>query len=139
MNLMFFIGMASTVAFTACPSENLNFSPESIIQFGEALTNIGGFFNTDTGIFTCPVNGLYLFSMSIHTNYDVNINAVIYKDGIELVKIASSIAGAIHGVNSIVTECNMFQPVWVECVDIEGSIPGDRKSSFTGVLLVEYS
>ena len=131
--------MATTVAFTACPSEDMSYSPGSIIQFGLALTNLGDFYNVDTSIFTCPVNGLYMFSISIFTNDNDYIDANIYKDGSELVQIYSASAGAIHGVNSVLTECNVFQPVWVECAEIGGTVPGNTRSSFSRVLLVENS
>ena len=125
--------------FTACPNVDISYNPGTIIQFGEALTNTGGFFNPDTGIFTCPVDGLYYFFITIYTDNDVDIMAAIYLDGNRMVDMYSSQDGGNHGVTSLVTECNMFQGVWVECVDNSGTIRGNRFTSFSGFLLAEYA
>ena len=133
-----FIGKATLADFTACPSVALNYSPDTIIQFGEAITNSGGFFNPDTGICTCPVNGPY-YLFTIYTGDNINIGASIYFDGSRMIDMYSSSIGGNHGVTSLVLECNMFQGVWVECVDNGSTIQNDRFSSFSDLLLVKYT
>ena len=129
--------MATGADFTACPSVSINYSPGTIIQFDDVLTNIGGFFNADTGIFTCPVDGLYYFFVSLFSDNDINITGALYVDGTMKVEMHSTNYGGNHGVTSLVTECYMFQAVWVECYGDGGTIPGSRRTSFSGLILAE--
>ena len=70
---------------------------------------------------------------------EITIDAEILKDGETLVTVYSGYEEANHGVNTALVECNMFQSVWVECQTYAGSIPGSKRSSFSGVLLTEYA
>ena len=60
----------------------------------------------------------------------------MYKDDNELISYFT--VGQVYGVNSIVKVCNVFPPVWVECVDVGWSINGYKRLSFTGEPRVEY-
>lgn len=58
-----------TIAFHALLSSNLQNTPaNTIIKFGKVQVNEGGGYNPATGIFTAPVDGVYSFSWTYHTN-----------------------------------------------------------------------
>ena len=44
----------------------------SILPFNNVLTNIGDAYNPETRLFTCPVDGLYMFSVNVQVSSDVN-------------------------------------------------------------------
>ena len=84
------------------------------------------------------MNGLYLFTLNVHSYVNINIDAVLTKDGEHIVTVFSGSEDSIHGVNSAIIECNMFESVWVECLSNGGSVDKTTRSSFSGLLLVEY-
>ena len=127
-------------AFTAYPDVPITYSPGTTIKFDNVVTNVGGFFNPDTSVFICPVNGLYSFFTSIFTDVDETLETLIYKNGASIVRTHSGYSEPLHGVNMAVIECNALQSVYVECTGTQsGLIKGDQFTSFSGVLLVEYT
>lgn len=46
------------------------------------LSEVGGGFNASTGVFTCPVAGLYLVSMTLQAESTGRINCFLYKNGL---------------------------------------------------------
>ena len=56
------------VQFTAIPSVSRNFVTEyETVIFDEIRENFGGHFNTSSSAFTCPVSGMYLVFVAIHS------------------------------------------------------------------------
>jgi hypothetical protein len=56
--------------FHAYPTGQINItSNNQLISFNTAVTNIGNHFNTSNYRFTCPVDGVYFFSVGIRYNY----------------------------------------------------------------------
>ena len=101
------------------------------------MTNIGNGYDEETGIFTCPVNGLYLFFTSIFTDWEHELTLAIIKEGTQLVTMKSAWGDHLHGVNMAIVECAFLENVWVECIDENDYIPGNSRTTFSGTLLVE--
>ena len=58
------------IGFTAHHSGNMGLSGGQTAAFDTALTNVGGGYDTNTGIFTCPTSGLYFFGVATYTGPD---------------------------------------------------------------------
>ncbi|XP_061187452.1 complement C1q tumor necrosis factor-related protein 3-like isoform X2 [Saccostrea echinata] len=70
------------VAFHAILSKRLNNIPvNTILKFGNVLTNEGGGYNPSTGKFTAPEDGVYSFSWTYCTNKGSNVYVVGVVDG----------------------------------------------------------
>ena len=66
-----YMEQSSPVGFTAIATINQMLVTSTIVKFNEVLFNYGGHYNRDTGLFTCPVTGLYLVSVKLE-EYDSN-------------------------------------------------------------------
>ena len=57
---------AHPVAYTGILTSDLqNNLRNNILVFNEVITDVGGAYDTSTGVFTCPVKGIYLFGLSL--------------------------------------------------------------------------
>lgn len=57
---------------------------DKVLIYSQILSQVGGGFNTSTGVFTCPVTGLYLVSMTLQVQTDGLINCWLYKNGFKI-------------------------------------------------------
>ncbi|KAK3590579.1 hypothetical protein CHS0354_039711 [Potamilus streckersoni] len=110
---------------------NLN----EIVHFDTILHNEGNGFNKQTGMFTCPVPGIYFFVLSVLTSRGSSIGVSIIVDG--EIKARSYADGSIaydQGSISTMVRCEAGHNVWTS-VYFGSSIYGDYYSSFSGFLL----
>ena len=56
----------SAVGFTAELSQPVELFPGSRMIFDTVISNFGGFYSSDDGVFRCPDNGIYSFVVSTH-------------------------------------------------------------------------
>ena len=113
------------------------------IRFPHVITNLGGHYNTSTGIFTCQYPGIYVFTLHIikAMGYD-NAQCSIRKNGQMVVEAWTNPerdhdGGAYGSTNSAVLHL-----VHGDTVDVGGCTSrdsmytgGDWGTSFTGFLL----
>ena len=66
--LMLLISVNVT-AFHAQGRKTEDIHPKSIIKFGNVKVNVGGCYNPILSVFTCADNGLYLFHVTITSNF----------------------------------------------------------------------
>ena len=84
------------VAFSVYLSHNIDhMSIGHHIVFDKALTNDGAGYNINTGIFTTPVTGLYLFTFSFNDHYRISVIKLVV-DGTNIVDIVDSPANNIE-------------------------------------------
>ncbi|KAL3882723.1 hypothetical protein ACJMK2_029035 [Sinanodonta woodiana] len=106
-----------------------------IAIFDTVLLNEGGGFNTQTGIFTCPLSGIYFFSGSIMTKHGYQLGVHLIVNG--ETKGNSYADGANswdQGSISSIARCEAGQNVWIS-VYFGSYIHGDYYTSFSGFLL----
>ena len=127
--------MSIPVAFSAYPSTTTDYVTGSIVQFDVVVTNIGSSYSNDISVFQCPVNGIYLFAISLQSTLGFRMQANIIKDGSVLLSSYSDDENNIQSSTLAVTECLASETVWVECIGDNQQLIGDNRSSFSGVLI----
>ena len=133
-------GRHEPVGFTAYAKLDRQYTAGELILFDATISNIGYYYNADTSMFTCPYDGLYIFSIHFNTSSDYSMYAHIALDNQFL---TGTYEENKHGQASAqaVIECIAGQNVWVECSDGSGYMWGDstyKWSLFSGVLLQAY-
>ncbi|XP_072550473.1 complement C1q-like protein 4 isoform X2 [Salminus brasiliensis] len=98
------------VAFSAGlgpPAEQRGpFNVETNLIYSKVLTNIGGAYNSHTGVFTAPVRGVYYirFTSSEYGNKNNNMGVNLYKNGQHLMHLGENgVDGIAKHVSSGVT------------------------------------
>ncbi|XP_053381476.1 cerebellin-3-like [Mercenaria mercenaria] len=135
---------SEVVAFTAyLDHEMTNLGPDHTIQFGAVELNEGGAYNNNTGVFTAPMDGVYLFSFAVEDYHPHRLWTKLVVDG-QLKASVIEWPGPNHnnaqGSNTVVLRLTSGQSVLV-AVDSRES--GDslqgwsnlRSTMFTGVYL----
>ncbi|KAI9535836.1 hypothetical protein NQZ68_040157 [Dissostichus eleginoides] len=80
------ISPSGTVAFTAKLRVDDSYpTGDGVLKFATVLINEGGGYRADTGIFTCPRDGFYHFSM--HVSVSGLGECAIYKNGQKVVSL----------------------------------------------------
>ena len=107
---------SGVIAFSAYATEEIEYKSAEIIAFPSVLSNIGSAYDESISRFTCPTNGLYMFTTSAFTNHGVRAELVLTKNGDD------SIATAFSEDNSdamstltVFVECNEDEYVEVMC------------------------
>ncbi|KAL3882728.1 hypothetical protein ACJMK2_029040 [Sinanodonta woodiana] len=106
-----------------------------IVLFDTVLLNEGNGFNKQTGVFTCPLSGIYFFTGSVLTlhEHQLGVHLIVngetkgnaYADGVTLFD---------QGSISSIVRCEAGQNVWIS-VYYGSYIHGDYFTSFSGFLL----
>ena len=109
------------------------------IEFPDVITNIGGWYNNYFHEFTCPMLGVYTFSVSVMSSIGGIARVKIMIDGIVMVTAltdGTSTAQYGHSTNIVIVECDQGQKVWAECnkdcVFYDNSF---RYTTFSGMLI----
>ena len=132
--------MTTPIAFTAYSNKEADCDQGAVVQFNSIVTNVGGFYDENSSIFTVPTDGLYLFSASVRTAQSTqSMWSGISHEGRILVDQYSSGNGNDQGSSIALVECVAFDNVWVECRGDNREIAGERVSSFSGVLILPYA
>ena len=70
----------SDTAFLATFDVN-NLIPGDVIIFNYPLQNSGGHYNSETGFYTVPLDGIYEFNFQIFSDGDITIGGYLVVDG----------------------------------------------------------
>ena len=128
-------------AFTAIAvaGEQDCYSQDQIVVYGLVLSNFGGHYNPETSTFVCPVNGVYLVSVTLQSTS-------IDDFAVDLMRNANVLARAwgdeVHGTElhssascSVITECNRGDLLWVKAFMCGYMDAVDRHNVFTAHLV----
>lgn len=137
----------SFVGFTAYLDHNVNhLGIDQSIVFNNILFNDGGAYHNSSGIFTCPVTGVYMFFFEVGSGSRHQIVAKLVVNGSNTVDgIADSEYHDNHeaqGSNMAILKLSAGTRVWVENYRwadkfVEGGTT-DRFTTFSGILLYQY-
>lgn len=127
------------IAFSAYLNRDLsNLGPGHTIQYGATRLNEGNAFNAQTGIFTVPHDGVYLFAFACEDYHNHRIYADIYVDGACASLVLEGPSGVSHamGTNVVILRLTKGQAVWV-AIDAGGQddILQNTATTFSGVFL----
>ena len=103
-----------------------------MLKFGGILSNFGDHYDPTTGIFTCPVDGLYLFSTTCGCDTEA-LNMVMFMEATELGQVFQGARG--QGAVMVITNCHQSQRVWVEAQGSGGVFYAGRWATFSAVML----
>merc|ERR1712183_187117 len=81
------LGKTLGVYFNAYRSKAYEGGGEENLTFNGTYCNVGGGLDTDTGIFTCPTGGTYMFQFHIATHDNKKVLLSIRKNGEEIASI----------------------------------------------------
>lgn len=111
-------GVSTKVAFTAgITSQDTSWSGSTLV-FPKIIFNTGGGYNPTTGMFTAPVDGHYVFFVSVQSYYTKDIRVDIVLNGESKVRTMAYDSGDNEqyetGVNLVVLRLNQGDKVWVK-------------------------
>lgn len=112
------------------------------ITFETTITDIGGGYNNQSGVFVAPVSGIYLFSCSLMDDLEEHglmLHAEIVHNQRVLGRIFAHAEPNNHrdqGAQTVVTYAKQGDQVWVRTIDNQDlGLGGELYSTFTGYLL----
>ena len=134
-----FLELATGVGFSAFSSATMDYDQGATVGFDSVVSNVGGFYNADTGIFTCPTDGLYSFSVSAESDFDYYATLDIIRNGNVLLSMHAVYYDHDQSSITAITECLVFDSVYIQCGEDNSQVKGGRRSSFSGVLITPYA
>ena len=122
--------------FSAYASVTRNYNIDNVLLFDSVIYNNGNHYNPDTGVFVCPVDGMYLFALTLCASPDEVMYAHIRMSG---VKIAGAYSRSYDlSSNLVVSNCNAGQQVSVVGGENNNALHGTeehRYSTFSAVII----
>ena len=109
------------VGFTVADASLAGHNSGDVIKFPSILYNEGDHFDRDTGIFTCPVTGMYNFHVALRSHPTRVVAASIpYEHSpwlhITMASIYADGAAGMTSSNQAVFKCDQGVKVWVEAI-----------------------
>ena len=124
-------------AFMARKTADRTYSPGELIQFDDEISDLGGYHQADNGVFICPHDGIYVFSVHIFTMPGQFASGMFYIDGTAYTSAwAAQNAGGTGVSTAYVGWCSAGSQAYVEAEGgTESHVRGGRHTVFTGFLL----
>lgn len=126
--------------FHATLSVPTSYTPGSVIIFDRAWYNSGEY-STNTGVFICPVNGVYVFSFKIMVNAGYYSYVDMYIDSTIVFPLhVPAISGQFPSSSATtIHHCNQYSEVMLKYNTGNGPIEGYHYCHFNGFLLYATS
>ena len=110
-----------------------------VLNFDFTLSNLGGYYQADNGVFICPYSGTYAFSVNILNVKWQLAAADFYIDGTRYVGVWCQDDNRHSEASTMfVGSCSAGGQVYVQAEWGESSVRGDSLSAFAGFLLQRY-
>ena len=111
--------------------------------FHDVTQNVGNAYDSNTGIFTCPISGLYLFSMTILSNPNRIVETELVLDGRSIMRVYSASDGSAYnsGTNTVIQSLKQGDKIWARIVNSSSQdhnniiVYGSKWSTLSGFLI----
>ena len=142
--IFFFVVQGSLIAFTAKISKDvLHLHAGSTVIFDDLETNYGDGYDQNTGIFTCPDDGLYIFHVTFLTYFGNNFIGFLVKNGHDVVAIDANahdmnVPGYQSASNMAAIPLIRGEMVWVQTHTEQGEHLLKGFATFVGVKICKH-
>ncbi|BFZ19649.1 hypothetical protein BsWGS_22688 [Bradybaena similaris] len=92
----------TAIAFTASLVENTKVAAGQTVRYNNTITNIGNGYDTNTGIFTAPLAGLYGFQLSVLTQKSSEAWLELFVNEKYIISVNSKLASGFDAAVSFV-------------------------------------
>ncbi|XP_076470698.1 uncharacterized protein LOC143300710 [Babylonia areolata] len=127
-----------SISFSAKLSYNRELKPLDTVIFDTVLTNNGQAYSAETGKFTTPLPGTYVFFATILSGYNTKVESALIVNDKEVARMYSGAHDAHgSGSNAAILNLRSGDSVWVRLLFQGGSHVHGFYSSFSGAILAE--
>ncbi|KAL8618116.1 hypothetical protein ACOMHN_044685 [Nucella lapillus] len=127
-----------SISFSAKLSYNREMKPLDTVVFDTVLANNGEGYNVETGHFTAPLAGTYLFVATVLSGYNTKVETALIVDDKEVARIYSGAHDAHgSGSNAAILNLQAGDRVWVRLLYQGGNHVHGYYSTFSGAILTE--
>ncbi|KAK7479192.1 hypothetical protein BaRGS_00029536 [Batillaria attramentaria] len=127
--------MRETVAFKARLTNDVTTNRKEVLVNNFVMLNIGGGYNNQTGVFTAPVSGLYIFMAKVSNAEEektAKVDVVLDNNPIAFAVASGTYDSCTcHAVVKVVAG----QKVWLRTFSESSSFCGKWGTAFCGVLI----
>lgn len=132
----------SPVAFWALLGNHFEHAGiKQIFVFEQVVTNVGNGYNNSVGMFTAPVEGIYVFSTTLVSFHHINAHASFYRnaDSLNIMFVSGGEAGYDTTSATITLHLQKGDIITVRNGDVNVSYYGYKHCSFSGFLLTDLT
>ncbi|BFZ19666.1 hypothetical protein BsWGS_22705 [Bradybaena similaris] len=130
----------NVVAFTAALTEETTISRGQGVIYNNTIINIGNGYDTTTGIFTAPLDGLYGLHIHLHTRWNSEAWLALLHNEENVVTAHGY--GSVSAGNFALLTLKAGDRVQVKAININSYVSGaadNRGSTFSGYLIASTS
>ncbi|XP_061126926.1 complement C1q tumor necrosis factor-related protein 3-like [Syngnathus typhle] len=111
------------------------FNTDTTLVFHRVVTNVGNGYDSNTGIFTAPIKGLYFVTFTGASGSEGGLNAAVMKDGVNMFAIYDNQNKFSSATNSMALKLNAGDKLWVTLWANKRIFDQSRLSTFSGFLI----
>nr|KAG5712157.1 hypothetical protein BaRGS_014507 [Batillaria attramentaria] len=126
------------ISFSSKLSYNRELKPLDTVIFDTIVTNNGEGYNAETGKFTAPLPGTYLFFSTILSGYNTKVETALIINDKEVARMYSGAHDAHgSGSNAAIVNLRSGDSVWVRLLYQGGNHVHGYYSTFSGAILTQ--
>ena len=126
-----------TVVFTAAAVSNRAYDGSQPVIFDDIITDVGNAYDVNSSIFTCPVSGVYMFSMSFMSTPDNYSEVFLMHQGSAVIRLYADdvVSSYTSASNLAFVQCSQGQSLWVMTSSGRDAHDVHVYTTFSGMLL----
>ncbi|XP_077366891.1 complement C1q tumor necrosis factor-related protein 3-like [Festucalex cinctus] len=129
------VSFAAALVTTSDWTHQGPFDTETNLVFKNVITNVGNGYDSNTGIFTAPVRGLYFILFNGNVGNSGTLNAAVMKNGINMFAIYDSQGTFSSATNGMPLILEQGDKLWVTMWANKSVFDQSRLSTFSGYLI----